>query len=279
MATIRMVSCIHGTHEPQPHPPGAAAHHSSTPCAFDRPPLTLPFLSLSPLSLYRYDTICVKEYWHSLLDAAKAHRPLQLAKWDGSTAINTGPGVEYGSANLVCKISDSYLGIGDKVLKRGKSKGGDFDTLEDVQRILDADPEYVDRSAILCEFCVPDSEVKLSSDGYGQVHSLDIVTIRTREGVRVLTCLLWTDCDSWTSHSCQAGYLVDVHSETVVAPTAWYSPHFATMPCPLLGTRLPGVREACRQAIAAHEQSTLPWLTSVGWDAMLTPDGTRVIGA
>ena len=240
-----------------------------------------PFLSLSSLSLslYRYDTICVKEYWHSLLDAAKAHRPLQLAKWDGSTAINTGPGVEYGSANLVCKISDSYLGIGDKVLKRGKSKGGDFDTLEDVQRILDADPEYVDRSAILCEFCVPDSEVKLSSDGYGQVHSLDIVTIRTREGVRVLTCLLWTDCDSWTSHSCQAGYLVDVHSETVVAPTAWYSPHFATMPCPLLGTRLPGVREACRQAIAAHEQSTLPWLTSVGWDAMLTPDGTRVIGA
>ena len=59
----------------------------------------------------RYDTICVKEYWHTLLDAAGARRPLQLARWDGAAAYDVGPGVTFGSANLVCKISDSYLGM------------------------------------------------------------------------------------------------------------------------------------------------------------------------
>jgi len=220
-----------------------------------------------------YDTICVKEYWHGLLDAAKARRPLQLAGWDGESAHEVGPGVGFGLANLVCKISDSYLGIGDKVLTRGKASGGDFDTLADIQAILAADPAYAGKDAILCEFVFPHPTLALSSAGYGQVHSLDIVTIRTKAGVRVLTCLLWTDCEEWSSHSCQAGYLMDVHSETIVAPTAWYSPYFATMPAALLGTRVPGVREACRLAIAAHEASTLPWLTSVGWDAMITPEG------
>ena len=213
----------------------------------------------------RYDTICVKEYWHKLLDAAGARRPLQLASWDGTSAHDVGPGVTYGGANLVCKISDSYLGIGDKVLTRGV----DFTSLSDIQRILAADPEYAGKHAILCEFVQPDPAIRLSSDGFGAVHSLDIVTMRTRAGVKVLTCLLWTDCETWSSHSCQAGYLVDVYSETVVAPAAWYSPYFATMPAPLLGTHLPGVREACRKAIAAHEASELPWLTTVGWDALI----------
>jgi len=220
-----------------------------------------------------YDTICVKEYWYELLDAAGARRPLQLAGWDGASAHNTGPGVTFGRADLVCKISDSYLGIGDKVLKRGKASGGDFDTVEDIQAILAADPAYAGKSAIATEFVSAHPTMHLSGDGYGQVHSLDIVTLRTKAGVRVLTCLLWTDCDTWSSHSCKAGYLVDVHSETVVAPTAWYSPYFATQPSSLIGTIIPGVREACAKAVAAHEASTLPWLTSVGWDCMLTPEG------
>jgi len=217
-----------------------------------------------------YDSICVKEYWHKLLDGAKARRPLQLARWDGAMAHDCGPGVTFGKAALVCKISDSYLGIGDKVLQRGKASGGDFDTIDDIQAILAADPQYKGKDAILCEFVLPDTNVPLSSEGYGSVHSLDIVTMRTRDGVKVLTCLLWTDCDTWSSHSCQAGYLVDIMSETIACPCAWYSPHFATMKCPLLGTTLPGVKEACRKAIAAHEQSDLPWLTTVGWDAMLS---------
>ena len=173
----------------------------------------------------------------------------------------------------MCKISDSYLGIGDRVFRRGVASGGDFDCLEDVQALLAADTEYARKSAVLCELVHPTSELSLASTGFSNVHSLDIVTIRTRSGVRVLTVLLWTDCTDWSSHSCQAGYVVDVHSETIVAPTAWYSPYFAKQASNLLGTRLPGVRDACAKAVAAHERSTLPWLTSVGWDAMITPEG------
>jgi len=221
-----------------------------------------------------YDTICVKEYWHQLLDAGGARRPQQLGRWDGAQCHDVGPGVAYGSSKLVCKISDSYLGIGDRVLTRGKASGGDFDTLADVHALLAADPEYAGKPAVLSELVAPHPSAKVSTEGFGQVHSLDIVTIRTRAGVRVLTALLWTDCEGWSSHSCTAGYLLDVSTETVVAPTAWYSPHFATLgETDLIGTRIAGVREACAKAIAAHEASNLPWLTTVGWDAMITPDG------
>ena len=33
------------------------------------------------------------------------------------------------------------------------------------------------------------------------------------------------------------------------------------------------MREACAKAVAAHELSNLPWLATVGWDAMLTDEG------
>jgi len=220
-----------------------------------------------------YDTICTKEYWLKLLDEVEARRPLQLATWDGRAAHACGPGPEFGGADLVSKISDSYLGIGDRVLKRGKATGGDFDTLADLQAIIEADQEYVGKSAVLCEFVVPATDLRISSEGYSPVHAIDIVTLRTRVGVRVLSVLLWTDCDEWTSHSCQAGYIIDVATETVAAPTAWYSPYFAKQQSNLLGAKVPGVQSACKKAIAAHERSKLPWLTSVGWDCMLTPDG------
>ena len=138
-----------------------------------------------------YDTICVKEYWHGLLDAAGAYRPRQLARWDGGAVHDVGVGVAHARGSLVCKISDSYLGIGDKVLTRGTvADGADYESLADIQAVLEADAEYEAKGAILCEFVTPDPNVRLSSPGYGQVHSLDIVTMRTREGVRVLTCLL-----------------------------------------------------------------------------------------
>ena len=221
-----------------------------------------------------YDEICVKEYWYGLLDAARARRPMQLARWDGEAAHDVGLGVAHGQADLVCKISDSYLGIGDRILCRGKARGGDFDTLGDVHALLAADPEHAGRSATVCELIAPTARLKLSSDGFGNVHSLDIITMRTKaDGVKVLTVLLWTDCTGWSSHSCEAGYVCDVDSETVVAPAAWYGPYFAQQTSSLLGTCLPGLREACEKAIAAHESSELPWLTTVGWDAMLTDNG------
>ena len=36
---------------------------------------------------------------------------------------------------------------------------------------------------------------------------------------------------------------------------------------------MPGIHELLGYAVAAHAASDLPWLTSVGWDAMLTDHG------
>ena len=64
-----------------------------------------------------------------------------------------------------------------------------------------------------------------------------------------------------------------METETIVAPTAWYAPYFASMQAPLVGQRVPGAREACLKAMAAHDASELEWLTCVGWDAMITDQG------
>ena len=156
-----------------------------------------------------------------------------------------------------------------QLLKRGK----DFTSREEVEAILLNDPEYKGKAAVLAEFIRPTETLTLSSKEYGAVHSLDIVTMRTSDGVKVLTVLLWTDCDGWSSHTCSAGYIIDVETETVVAPTAWYSPHFATQKSSLVGARIPGAKEACAAAVRAHEACKLPWMTTIGWDAMLTDDG------
>ncbi len=220
-----------------------------------------------------YDSVCTKEYWNTLLDAAGARRPRQLGYWDGATLQPVGKGVGSGSADLVTKICDSYLGIGDRVLGRGGSGPLGFKTHADVHAILAADPEYAGRPAMVCELVSPATGVRISSSGFGNTHSLDLITMRTRRGVQLVTALLWTDCDGWSSHTCSAGYIIDVETETIVAPTAWYSPHFATQKSSLVGARIPGAKEACAAAVRAHEACKLPWMTTIGWDAMLTDDG------
>ena len=68
------------------------------------------------------------------------------------------------------------------------------------------------------------------------VHALDIVTVRMPgDQVKVLTALLWTDCTTDTSHSCRAGYVVDVETETVLGPAGWYCAAFSNMKAPLVG--------------------------------------------
>ena len=39
----------------------------------------------------------------------------QLGEWDGKDLADTGPGIAFGACDIVSKIDDSYLGIGDKV--------------------------------------------------------------------------------------------------------------------------------------------------------------------
>jgi hypothetical protein len=53
------------------------------------------------------------------LDRVGAQLPRQLGAWDGATLMDVGKGIAHGKRDIVCKISDSYLGIGDHVFKRG----------------------------------------------------------------------------------------------------------------------------------------------------------------
>ena len=222
-----------------------------------------------------YDSICTKDFWFGLLDAGGARRPQQLATWDGAKLHDVGEGVEYGSCSIVCKLSDSYLGIGDRVFHRGgERESSGFTKRLEIEQRLQQDAEYTGKNAVLCERMTPTSKVRLSSDTFeNNVHSLDIVTLKCHDGAKVLSMLLWTDCADWSSHSASAGYIVDVNSEIIVGPCAWYGPYFASQPSSLIGRRVPGAQEAARKAIAAHEACTLPWLNAVGWDAMITDDG------
>lgn len=109
------------------------------------------------------------------------------------------------------------------------------------------------------------------------VHSLDCITVRQPGGdVKVLTCILWTDCTTNSSHSCRAGYVVDVETETVVAAANWYCAAFANMKSPLIGTKYPGVRAAAEKAVTAHKNCGMEWLIAVGWDGMVMPDNEVV---
>eukprot|EP00659_Diplonema_papillatum_P007864 gene7864-12083_t len=200
------------------------------------------------------DTILTKDYWRDALDSVNGRLPRELGRWkDGVLRMN----YPLGSNDVVIKLPDSFLGIGDAFWTHKE----DFDTVESLEERLNK--EYKDKEALVLELVRPCKSLG--------VHSFDIVTLRTpQDDVKVLSCLLWADCTSNSSHSCQAGYCVDVETETIVSAAAWYSPYFAHMDAPLIGTQLKGVRNACRTAVNAHKACKEKWLTAVGWDAMLT---------
>lgn len=102
---------------------------------------------------------------------------------------------------------------------------------------------------------------------------MDVITIRTPEDdVKVLSALLWTDCTTSSSHSCRAGYVLDVTSETIIDSAQWYSSYFTKMEKPLVGTKFKGVKQACESAVAAHKAIEHKWLVAVGWDMMVMED-------
>jgi len=48
------------------------------------------------------------------------------------------------------------------------------------------------------------------------VHSIDITTIRLPDGTyQVLSCLIWGECKGPTSHYTEAGFTIDLQTETV----------------------------------------------------------------
>jgi len=84
--------------------------------------------------------------------------------------------------DIVIKINDSYLGIGDAFMSLGK----DYKTVEDIRAKLSEDT-YKGKEALVLELVRPKKSLG--------VHSFDIITMRTPDDdVKVISILLWTDC-------------------------------------------------------------------------------------
>ena len=49
-------------------------------------------------------------------------------------------------------------------------------------------------------------------------------------------------------------FQVDVETEIITATTPWYCPYFENQKATLVGTKVPGVREACKIALKAHRE-------------------------
>lgn len=214
-----------------------------------------------------YDTILTKDFWRAALDRVKARVPRELGRWNG-TSYEQYHAVD--NTDIVVKLPDSYLGMGDSFWNNEtgygvKHKGAkaDFKTQADLEAKMKE--TYQGQEAMVLELVRP-------KPGLG-VHSIDIITMRTpQDEVKVLTCLLWTDCTTDSSHSCRAGYTVDVETEIITGAAVWYSVYFATMDTPLIGTKMPGVKKACAQCVAAHQAIDEKWLVAVGWDGMVMED-------
>jgi len=162
----------------------------------------------------------------------------------------------------VIKLPDAYLGIGDSFWNHGV----DYSREAELQERMANEKQYAGKEALVLELVRPKKDMG--------VHSVDIVTMRTPDDkVKILTCLIWTDCTTSSSHSCEAGYTIDVETETIIAPTAWYSPYFMTQKSDKLGQVIPGVKKCCEQAVAAHMALKEKWLVAVGWDCMIQENG------
>jgi len=221
-------------------------------------------------SWYDYDT--TKDFWRSIMEVGDVRMPRELARFSKGT-LEVFHKIE--GHDIVVKITDSYLGIGDLFLTHGE----DFNTQEELEEMLRTttftgasgeQESYMDKETLILELVRPCTEL--------EVHSFDIVTIMTLKGAKVLTCVLWSDCTTSSSHSTNAGYLVDVEKEEIVDAVRWYSAYFGTMEAKRIGTKVPGVRKAVEAACRAHEEGhkRLPFLKMVGWDSMIDKKGDMV---
>jgi len=216
------------------------------------------------------ERLTTKDFWRDVMAQGGCRVPRQIGRWNGETLQLDH---DVSDTDVVIKLQDAFFGIGDQFLVNGK----DFSTREDLERILGTstyktyegtDELYRGKEVLVLEYCRAPERLS--------VHSMDILTVATPEGVKVLTCLYWGECTGPSSHSTTAGYVVDVETEEIVAPCRWYAPYFATASDKLVGTKLPGVRKACEQAIAAHSKIPFPWMTTVGWDCMILKSGEVV---
>uniref|UniRef100_A0A6V3SZ72 Alpha-L-glutamate ligase-related protein ATP-grasp domain-containing protein n=1 Tax=Lotharella globosa TaxID=91324 RepID=A0A6V3SZ72_9EUKA len=213
-----------------------------------------------------YDRLTDKDFWRAVMYDSGMRIPKELARLDdGKLTVHADCQLE--GNDIVAKVTDSYLGIGDKFLTHGV----DFSTQESFMKIASEEKGWAGKNVLLIEWMRP-----LPSLG---VHSLDIVTIATDNGPKVLSVLYWGECTGASSHTARGGYCIDVESETIIAPAKFYSPFFASQKGALTGTKLPGVKDAVRQALDGHAAAIKkqPWLRMIGWDCMFTKKPGEVV--
>eukprot|EP01062_Namystynia_karyoxenos_P076954 TRINITY_DN763_c0_g2_i1.p1 TRINITY_DN763_c0_g2~~TRINITY_DN763_c0_g2_i1.p1 ORF type:complete len:511 (+),score=176.29 TRINITY_DN763_c0_g2_i1:82-1533(+) len=216
------------------------------------------------------ERLTTKDFWRDLMAQGGCRVPHQVARWTGDKLVLDRP---IDDTDVVIKLTDAFFGIGDQFLVNGR----DFRSAADLERHLQTST-YVDyegqtcsyrgRDVLILEYCRPAEHIG--------VHSMDILTVCTHEGVKVLSCLLWGECTGPSSHSTTAGYCVDIEKEEVVAPCRWYAPYFATASQKLVGMKVPGIKRACAQAIAAHSMTPHKWMKTIGWDCMILRSGEVV---
>lgn len=214
--------------------------------------------------------LTTKDFWRTTMSRGGCRVARELGRWDGERLT-----LDYDVKNydVVVKLQDAFFSIGDQFLTNGK----EFTNAEDLERFME-EATYLDyqkqptsykgKKALLLEFCRPPARLG--------VHGLDILTVATHDGIKVVNCTYWGECTAASSHSTTAGYSVDIDKEEVVGPCRWYSPFFATASDKLVGLKLPGVKKACEQAIAAHSQTPYDWMTTIGWDCMFLKSGEVV---
>jgi hypothetical protein len=153
-----------------------------------------------------YDHITDKDFWRSLLRRNGIQVPLEIGRWKNGALTWKDRLVP--KTDIVCKIPDSFLGVGDQYYNYGEH----FETEAELEALCKRD--FVDKECLVLEFVRPRTGL--------EIHQFDIVTMKTCEGVKVVTVLYWGECTGPTSHTTQAGYVVDVESESLVAKCAWY---------------------------------------------------------
>jgi len=202
-----------------------------------------------------YDHETHKDFWRALFEKMGARYPKALGRLENDKVVF----YEEVECDVVCKIVDSYLGIGDLFLIHGT----DFKNKEDLIQLLTESETYRGKQVIVMEWVRPDPSLG--------VHQIDVVTIKTKKhGVVPLSILLWGDCTGASSHSSQCGYMIDYETETVVSATEWYTYFFLGKPAKRIGQKIEGIKQGVQQCIRMHEEIKQPWLRAVGWDFMVT---------
>ena len=217
------------------------------------------------------DEACTKKYWREQIQRGGLHTAKEVGCWDGRKLTMN---MSIDGMDLVLKVDDSYLGIGDQFLEFGKH----FNSVEDLEKMLNESKysgldfgsennsySYHGQTVHLLEWCRPDKKLG--------VHSFDILTVKLPHGVEVATCILWAECTGSSSHSATAGYLVDINTETIAAPCKWYAPCFADTTDKMVGMKVPGIAMACKAVAKIHETKPVEWMGPVGWDSMIMKNG------